>query len=204
MPEPQEHPDSSVDRLWKEYAKAFREFDDLSLARWCSQTLSQLRGRHWRMSHPLVGAYRLASQVAHERGVWDQRLVNIPMGYRPAECCGAPMLPLFTREVGEFGLLCIHCNEPCVALDTLPAPLAKRIQQWATAYSKVHDVAHWDDKRRKQDDYDLKFENAAERVEQLLADAVEQFLPELTEQFPALVWEDQDECLEVRPEDIPL
>jgi hypothetical protein len=31
-----------------------------------------------------------------------------------------------------------------------------------------------------------------------------EIVPHLLEQFPAVVWEDQDECLEVRPEDIPL
>jgi len=36
--------DSPLDRLWKEYARTFRHFDDLTLARWCSQTLGQLHG----------------------------------------------------------------------------------------------------------------------------------------------------------------
>ena len=31
-----------------------------------------------------------------------------------------------------------------------------------------------------------------------------QIAPKFLDFYPAVVWEDQDECLEVRPEDIPL
>ena len=51
--------ESPLDLLWKEYSLIFREFDDLTLARWLSQTLGQLAGKSWRLSHPLLGAYRL-------------------------------------------------------------------------------------------------------------------------------------------------
>ena len=204
MAEPQDQPDSAIDRLWKEYGKAFREFDDLTLARWCSQTLGQLHGRSWRMSHPLVGAYRLAAQVSHERGIWHQRLVNMPVGYHAAECCRAPLLPFLTREVGEFGLLCLHCNEPAIPLDQIPAEISPRIRLWATEYGKFHEVAHWDDARRDKADYETQFEEAAENIERMLAEAAEEIVPLVLEHFPALIWEDQDECLEVRPEDIPL
>lgn len=204
MAEPQENPDSSLDRLWKEYGRAFRDFDDLTLARWCSQTLGQLHGKVWRMSHPLVGAYRLAAQSAHERGIWHQRLVNMPVGYRPSDCCQAPLLPLFTREVGEFGLLCLHCSETAIPVDQIPSDLLPRIQKWAADYGKVHEVAHWDDKRRDKSDYDAKYESSAEQAERMLAEAAEDLVPLLLEHFPTLLWEDQDECLEIRPEDIPL
>ncbi|HMP84595.1 MAG TPA: hypothetical protein PKA41_18015, partial [Verrucomicrobiota bacterium] len=59
--------EAPLDRLWKEYGRGFRDFDDLTLARWLAQTLGQLEGRAWRLSHPLVGAYRLGAQLGHER-----------------------------------------------------------------------------------------------------------------------------------------
>ena len=203
MPEPKE--DAPLDRLWKEYARSFREFDDLTLARWCAQTLGQLHGRAWRLSHPLVGAYRLAAQLAHERQIWLKRLVSIPSGYHEASCCRAPLLPLFTRDLAESGLICQHCGETCVPFEDLPEELQAKVRQWAEAYRPVHEVAHWDDKRRKKTrDYDAAYEQAAQDAEKLLADAAQDLVPPLLELYPALVWEDQDECLEVRPEDIAL
>ena len=62
--------DSPLDVLWKEYGQVFRDFDDLTLARWMAQTLGQFEGKPWRLSHPLLGAYRLAAQLAHERQIW--------------------------------------------------------------------------------------------------------------------------------------
>lgn len=197
--------ESALDKLWQEYARSFRDFDDLTLARWCSQTLGQLHGRAWRLSHPLVGAYRLGSQLAHDRQVWLKRLVNIPAGYVEAPCCRAPLLPLFTRDVAASGLICQHCNETAVPFDQLAKGLQARYRTWADTYAPVHDVAHWDDKqRRKSRDYESAFENAAQRAEELLAEAAHDLVPLLLESFPAVVWEDQDECLEVRPEDIVL
>ncbi|MEI7535426.1 MAG: hypothetical protein WCK57_13745, partial [Verrucomicrobiae bacterium] len=55
---------SPLDSLWTEYGRTFATWDDITLARWLAQTLGQLEGRVWRLSHPLVGAYRLAAQVA--------------------------------------------------------------------------------------------------------------------------------------------
>ncbi|HEY4952874.1 MAG TPA: hypothetical protein VII71_05770, partial [Verrucomicrobiae bacterium] len=59
--------DAPIDLLWKEYGRAFADFDDLTLARWLAQTLGQFEGRAWRHTHPLVGAYRLAAKIAHDR-----------------------------------------------------------------------------------------------------------------------------------------
>jgi len=70
--------DAPLDLLWKEYSVAFKDFDDLTLARWLAQTLGQLEGKVWRSSHPLVGAYRLAAQLGHERQVWHKRLATPP------------------------------------------------------------------------------------------------------------------------------
>ena len=197
--------DSPVDELWEEYGRIFRDFDDLTLARWMSQTLGQLEGRLWRMSHPLVGAYRLAAQVGHERQVWLKRLANAPRAYRDSECCRAPLLPLFTRDVVESGLLCQHCGATAVAFDDLATPLQNSLKKWSDEYAQVHEVAHWDDRQRKQcGNFDRALEDAAARAEKLLARVSRNQLAKLLEHFPAVVWEDQDECLDIRPEDIVL
>ncbi|MCC7373954.1 MAG: hypothetical protein IT581_04815 [Verrucomicrobiales bacterium] len=197
--------ESPVERLWQEYGRVFRDFDDLSLARWMSQTLGQLEGRLWRMSHPLVGAYRLAAQVGHARQVWLKRLANAPMAYRESECCRAPLLPLFTRDLLDSGLLCQHCGATAVTLDTLPSPIQGTLRKWAEEYGEIHDVAHWDDRQRKQcGNYESALDEAAGKAEKMLARIAKTQLPKLLEIYPAVVWEDQDECLDVRPEDIVL
>src|SRR5512137_877749 len=144
-----------LDRLWKEYAVVFRDFDDLTLARWMSQTLGQMKGRAWRLSHPLIGAYRLAAQLGADRQVWLKHLVSIPADYVEAPCCRAPLLPLFTRDIVESGLVCEHCGGTAVEFADLEAVLQKDLKDWAARYAPVHQVAHWDDRQRKQVmDYD--------------------------------------------------
>jgi hypothetical protein len=195
--------DSPVDLLWKEYGLVFRDFDDLSLARWLAQTLGQLQGKPWRLSHPLLGAYRLAAQLAHERQIWFKRLANTPQAYSESACCRAPMLPLLTRDVHEAGLICQHCSDTLVPFEDIPAAVKPELEDWASEYAPVHAVAHWDDRQRKgMGDYDRAYENAAEQAEHLLARAGSKLAPKLLEFYPAVVWEDQDECLEVRPEDV--
>ena len=141
--------DAPLDLLWKEYSQGFRDFDDLTLARWLAQTLGQLKGRAWRLSHPLLGAYRLAAQLAHDRQIWLKRLVATPPAYSESACCRAPMLPLLTRDVHEAGLICQHCNETFVPFDEIPAALQHELGNWAAKYAPVHAVAHWDDRQRK-------------------------------------------------------
>lgn len=197
--------DSPVDRLWDEYALVFRNFDDLTLARWMSQTLAQLEGGVWRLSHPLFGAYRLAAQVAHDRHLTLRSLVTVPPAYGSATCCGAPLLPLLTRDILESGLLCQHCQGTAVPFEELPAELQAPLRAWAEEYAPIHQVAHWDDRQRKSArNYDRAYEQAAQTAEQLLAHAGTKLAPLLLEHFPVVVWEDQDECLEVRPEDIAI
>lgn len=197
--------ESPLDLLWKEYSLVFRDFDDMTLARWLSQTLGQIEGKAWRLSHPLLAAYRLAAQLAHERQIWLKRLANPPQAYAESPCCRAPSLPLLTRDVSETGLICQHCNETLLPFDELPGSLRTDLEQWAERYGPVHAVAHWDDRQRKSaGDYDRAFEQAAEQAERLLAEAGRELAPKLLELYPALVWEDQDECLEVRPEDVKL
>jgi hypothetical protein len=197
--------DSPIDRLWDEYALAFRDFDDLTLARWMSQTLAQLEGRSWRLSHPLFGAYRLAAQVAQDRHLRLRTLVTVPQAYPGANCCDAPLLPLLTRDVLESGLLCQHCQGTAVPFDELPASVQAPLRAWAEEYAPVHQVAHWDDQQRKPArNYDRAFEQAAQNAETLLAHAGSKLAAVLLEHYPTIVWEDQDECLEVRPEDVPL
>ena len=200
-----DNPESPLDLLWKEYGRAFHDFDDLTLARWLAQTLGQLEGRGWRLSHPLVAAYRIAGQVAHDRQVWLQRLASSPSAYPEAACCRAPLVPLLTRDVIENGLVCLHCNATAIAFEDIPEDLHPLIRSWSEEYAPVHEVAHWDEKQQKRSgDYDQAFEDAASKAETLLAFAGHQILPKLLEAYPTLVWEDQDECLEVRPEDIKL
>lgn len=200
-----ESPDSAFDHLWKEYSVAFREFDDLTLARWSCQTLGQLQERAWRLSHPLLGSYRLAAQEAHERQIWQKRLATIPMAYSAAPCCGAPLLPLLTRDIVDAGLVCVHCAETCVPFEDLAEEIRAHLSAWAEEYAPVHAVAHWDDLKRKScGNYDRKFEEAACHAEQLLSKAGKELVPLILSDYPTIVWEDQDDCLEVSPEDIIL
>lgn len=197
--------ESPLDQLWREYSLAFRDFDDLTLARWQAQTLGQLGGKVWRLSHPLVGAYRLASQLGHDRSIWQKRLATAPAAYPESPCCRAPLLPLLTRDVREAGLICQHCGESAVPCDELPADLRPALVAWSDRYEPIHAVAHWDEPRQKSvRDYDAAYEEAAEKAEELLAQAGRDLAPRLLDYFPAIIWEDQDECLEVRPEDVVL
>ena len=195
--------DSPVDLLWKDYAQVFKDFDDLTLARWLAQTLGQLEGKVWRLSHPLVGAYRLGAQLGHERQIWHKRLVTTPAAYTDADCCRAPILPLLTRDVRESGLIFQHCNETLVPFADIPTEVRADVEKWAAQYEPAHAVAHWDDRQRKgAGDYDRAYEKAAREAERLLIAAGSELAPRLLEFYPAVIWEDQDECLEVRPEDV--
>lgn len=195
--------DSALDQLWKGYGRAFQDFDDHTLARWLAQTLGQLEGKAWRLSHPLVGAYRLGAQLGHERQIWHKRLATPPAAYTESPCCRAPQLPLLTRDVRESGLICQHCNETLVPFAELPPEVTSVLTDWAMEYEPVHAVAHWDDRQRRGvRNYDRAYENAAQQAEQLLARAGQKLVPHLLDHYAAIVWEDQDECLEVRPEDV--
>jgi hypothetical protein len=195
--------DSPVDLLWRDYAQAFKDFDDLTLARWLAQTLGQLEGKVWRLSHPLVGAYRLGAQLGHDHQIWHKRLVTAPAAYPESACCRAPLLPLLTRDVRESGLICQHCNETVVPFEDLPVEIRSGIEKWAAEYEPVHAVAHWDDRQRKSvGDYDRAYEKAARDAERLLVFAGHELAPKLLDFYAAIIWEDQDECLEVRPEDV--
>jgi len=197
--------EAPADALWTEYAELFREFDDLTLARWMAQTLGQLQGRAWRLSHPLVAAYRLAGRVAHDRQVWLKRLAHSPPRYPEAGCCRAPLLPLLTRDVTQSGLGCLHCGGTAVPFDELAEDLQPLVRSWAEEYQSVHAVAHWEiEEQKRVPDYDQAFEEAARKAETLLAFGGHQLAPKLLELFPAVVWEDEDECLEVQPEDVRL
>jgi hypothetical protein len=197
--------EAPLDRLWKEYGTAFQDFDDMTLARWLSQTLGQLAGRSWRVSHPLLGAYRLAAQLAHERQIWLKRLATPPSVYPESACCRAPLLPLLTRDIMEAGLICQHCNDTCVSFEDVPSELQEELRAWGQKYGPLHAVAHWDDAQRKASgNYEGALDDAADDIEELLAVAGRTLAPKLLDHFPAVVWEDQDECLEVRPEDIEL
>ena len=176
------------DQLWKGYSQVFMEMDDLTLARWMAQTLGQFSGHAWRLSHPLMLAYELAAHAAHDRQIWLKGMAIIPADYTASECCRAPLLPTLSRDVYDVGLVCKHCGDT-----------------WAACDDKAHSVAHWEEDGKKlPPDYDTLFELAAQSAEKLLAQAGTQLAPALLENYPAVAWEDQDECLEVRPEDVDI
>src|SRR5437764_14844165 len=114
-------PESPLDKLWQEYGRVFHDFDDLTLARWLAQTLGQLKGRAWRLSHPLLGAYRLAAQIAHDRQTWLKRLATPPAAYRDATCCRAPLLPVLTRAVPESWAVCQHYSATAAPSEEIAA-----------------------------------------------------------------------------------
>ena len=194
---------SDSDRLWAEYGGFFQDLDDFTLGRWMAQTLGQLRGRVWRISHPLLGAYRLASQSANDRELWQKRSIAIPHGYHALDCCAAPVLPLFSRDIVESGLICEHCGETAIPFAHLLRETKKTLKDWSVRYHKAHQVAHWSEQQKKEiSNYSHCYENAAKAAERLLHDAAAQILPAFLDHFPTILWEDQDECLDVRPEDI--
>lgn len=196
---------SPLDALWLEYSRVFRDWDDLTLGRWLAQTLGQLEGRAWRASHPLVGAYQLGAKAAHDRQIWHKRLVTPPAAYAESPCCRAPALPLITRDVRESGFICEHCSATLVPFEEIPEALRQELDFWAQKYGEIHAVAHWDDRqRRRVSNYDDAFERAAQEAEMFLKQLGKNIAPRLLEAYGAVVWEDQDECLEVRPEDVAL
>jgi len=152
-----------------------------------------------------VGAYRLGAQQAHNRQIWFKRLATPPAAYAESPCCRAPFLPLLTRDVRESGLICQHCNETLVPFDDVAADVSTELDTWAKQYEPVHAVAHWDDRqRRRVGNYDAAYENAAKEAEGFLSRAGHELAPKLLNLYPTIIWEDQDECLEVRPEDVAL
>src|SRR5207244_10227721 len=133
-------------------------------------TLGQLEGRTWRLSHPLLGAYRLASQLGHERHIWLKRLAALPPRYSESPCCRAPSLPLLTRDVRDAGLICQHCSDTLVPFDEIPEAVRADLEKWAELYAPVHAVSHWDDRERKKaGNYDHAYEQAAKEAEALLS-----------------------------------
>ena len=200
------HEADSIEALWQDYSLLFQGFDDLALARWMAQSLAQLQGNLWRMSHPLVASYRLAAMVGLDRQIWHQRFVNVPPGFCSADCCRAPSVPMVTRDLLEKGLVCVHCGQQMVALDQIKnQQLAEKLSQWAESYAPIHAVAHWGEGQRKsQDQYEHAFEQAAQKSETQLSYLGSTLAPLLLDDFPLVIWEEQDECLQVRPEDIQL
>lgn len=192
-----------VNQLWEEYKRPFQSFDDLTLARWLAQTLGQFEGRIWRMSHPLVCAYRAAAEVGHQRSIWQKRMVSPPPTFPPSECCRSPFLAVFTRDVLNAGLLCQHCGETALEFSDFPKILQASLAPWANEYARFHAVAHYDEAQmRATGNYDEAFEKAATEAEQWLTRAARGLLPDFLDYYPTILWEDQDECLEVEPKDI--
>lgn len=189
--------------LWQEHTRALKSWDDLSLARWLSQTLGQLHERCWRASHPLVVAYRLGATVAHQRDLWNRRSLSFNHNYQAASCCGAPSIPFISFEVCTHGVYCSCCGEVLARLEDLAPALAAKFRDWGRAYDPIHQVAHWTDPERKQcGDYDKALDLSCERAAPLLARMGYQLAPSFLPIYSAVFWEDADNCLDVIPEDI--
>ena len=115
------------------------------------------------------------------------------------------MLPMLTRDVHEAGLICEHCSDSLVPFEEIPEAVRGALETWSKKYQTTHAVAHWDDRQRKSaGDYGRALEKAADEAERLLAEAGKDLAVRLLEFYPTVVWEDQDECLEVRQEDVKL
>ncbi|MDD2708983.1 MAG: hypothetical protein PHV34_13435 [Verrucomicrobiae bacterium] len=189
--------------LWQEHAKALRTWDDLSLMQWTNQVLCQLHERSWRASHPFVMSYRLALTVIQQRDLWSRRLVSMSSHYQPAECCGAPSIPLVSHDICKYGLYCSNCGTELAELAGFPPGIVKTFNAWGAAYETYHQVAHWpDDKRRKKDDYEAAMETAREKALPLLSQLGFSLAPRFLEFYPAVFWEDGDDCLDIIPEDL--
>lgn len=197
--------ENDVERLWEEYSKPLEEFDDLTLARWLCQLLSQVRGKSWRFSHPLVATARMVARIAHKRQIWLKRMAEPPAPYFVAECCRAPLVPLVTRDIRKTGLICLHCDDTAIPFEDMPSELRELIAPWGEEYEKIHQVAHYSQEEQDEmPDYEGAMDEAAEAAEDLMGLLALQILPAFAEHYGAVVFEDHDECLEVRPEDIDL
>ncbi|MDD5260261.1 MAG: hypothetical protein PHD76_00270 [Methylacidiphilales bacterium] len=202
---PEKHDEESLQRLWEEYRGGLRDFDDMSLARWAAQTLGQLKGRVWRLSHPLVGLHRLLAQETQRRSLRLRRLATAPAEYPEAPCCNAPLLPLVTRDVLHSGLICETCSRTAIAFGDIPGEFQTGLRNWAEQYDKVHAVAHWNENEKLAClNYEQSYNEAAEQAENLLSELASHILPPMLDVYPAMVWEDNDECLDVRPDDIEI
>ncbi len=189
--------------LWQEHMRALKSWDDLSLARWLSQTLGQLHERCWRASHPLVVAYRLGATVAQQRDLWNRRTFSFNNHYQSTSCCGAPTIPFISFEVCTHGIYCSCCGEVLSTLEDMTEDIAPALRQWGKDYDAIHQVAHWNDNERKQcGDYDRALDKACERAIPMLSRLGYEIAPKVLRIFPAVFWEDADNCLDVIPEDI--
>ncbi len=199
----QEESDHRLDHLWEEHRKWLDDYDDLTLVRMRSQILSQMCGGVWRLSHPLVGMHRLVSRTLNKRGTHIQWIQSIPSGYTEAACCGAPLVPLITRDLVEGGIYCEACGQTALHLADLPPEVSFSFRRWAESYATVHDVAHMSEEEvATAKDYEADFQAAAEQAEDELMFLGTTILPHCVSAFSCIVWQDHDECLRIWPEDL--
>ena len=84
----------------------------------------------------------------------------------------------------------------------LTNPCGKGWLEWAEDYSSIHGVAHWDETRRTITRITNKLlRMPLSKANNCSPTKVSNWRP-AGGVFPAVIWEDQDECLQVRPEDI--
>jgi hypothetical protein len=189
--------------LWSEHARALKSWDDLLLARWLNQNLTQLEEHCWRASHPIVVAYRLGATVAHQRDLWNRRTFTLNPHYQRAACCNGPSIPFVSFEVSAYGFYCSCCGEVLRRIDDFPSDIAESFNKWGVAYDQFHHIAHWDEtERAKCKNFETEVDQAAEKATPLLSQLGYKLAPKLLLQFPAVIWEDSDACLDIIPEDL--
>ena len=116
--------DSPLDSLWKEYGRAFQDWDDLTLgAGWRKRSASSKAGRGgFRTRSSARTGSRRNSRTTGRSGSsgWPRRRRLM----RNRRAAARPFLPLLTRDVRESGLICQHCNETLVPFDEISADFA--------------------------------------------------------------------------------
>jgi len=99
----------------------------------------------------------------------------------------------------------MHCHATLIPFPEIPTEHRLALNQWAAEYHPVHQVAHWTEDRQKAvPSYEQAYENAAQNAERMLERSGSTLAPGMLDIYPSVIWEDHDECLEVRPEDIRL
>jgi len=83
--------------------------------------------------------------------------------------------------------------------------LRAEVEGWAARYAPVHAVAHWMIASAKAPaTTTTPTRKPPPRRKGCLASPERTSPPKFLEFYPAAVWEDQDECLSIQPEDIEL
>ena len=198
--------DAPLDLLWKEYSLGFRDFDDLTLATLagpnarpaCRQDLAAFASAARRLPPGRAVGPR-APDLAQAPGCDPARLLRIALLPRAdvavadaRRARGGLDLPALQRDARPVRG---NPRRACKAIwRTGPrvTPRSTRSPTGTIASAKPPATTTTPTKPPPRKP------NGCSR------EAGRQLAPRLLEFYPAAVWEDQDECLEVRPEDVRL